>query len=164
MSYDEFKIKYNGHGIDFDGFYGFQCMDLTEQYNREVVGANKIGGNAKDAVTNYDHTKYDYVVNTPTGVPLKGDIVIWGAMPGNAYGHIAVFDSGNVNSFVSFDQNWPVGSVCHLQSHSYSYVLGWLHPKIQLSPDEQKLIKIRSILDSSTTATDKLAQIKQIVG
>jgi hypothetical protein len=32
-------------------------------------------------------------------------------------------------SFTSFDQNWPLNSLCHFQNHNYTGVLGWLHPK-----------------------------------
>jgi len=44
------------------------------------------------------------------------------------WGHIAIYYEGDVNSFVSFDQNFPTGSSCHLQGHDYQNVLGWLHP------------------------------------
>lgn len=70
-----------------------------------------------------------WITNTPTGVPSPGDLVVWGANAsvGVPYGHIAVFVSGNTRSFNSFDQNWPLGSRCHIQSHSYTDVQGWLH-------------------------------------
>lgn len=158
MTYLDFKNKYIGHGIDFDGYYGFQCMDLAEQYNKEVIGANKIGGNAKDAVTNYDKTKYTYIVNTPTGVPTQGDIMVWGAMPGNSYGHIAIFDHGDINSFTSLDQNWPVGSITHLQSHNYNYLLGWLHPKSQSIGDDVLVSQIQAVMNGNSSPKDKITQ------
>jgi len=70
-----------------------------------------------------------WVPNTPTGVPSPGVLVVWGAYPGAGlpYGHIAIEDYGNANAFASFDQNWPIGSKCHIQPHNYNYVLGWLH-------------------------------------
>jgi len=125
---DSFVNQFSGHGIDFDGAYGYQCMDLAEQYNKQVVGAPRIGGNAIDTPPRFNRNFYDWIGNTPTNVPTKGSIVVWGSAVGQ-YGHIAVYLQGNVNSFVSFDQNWPLGSVCHQQSHNYSGVLGWAQPK-----------------------------------
>ncbi len=76
-------------------------------------------------------TGWRWITNTPKGVPSPGDLVIWGCKPsaGLPYGHIAVFSSGNTNSFMSFDQNWPLSTPCHLQNHNYNYVIGWLHRK-----------------------------------
>ena len=30
MKYEEFKNKYNGKHIDYDGAYGYQCWDLAQ--------------------------------------------------------------------------------------------------------------------------------------
>ena len=162
MTYQEFKNKYNGRPLDFDGFYGYQCMDLAQFYNKEVVNGARLMGNAKDVWDTYPQDKYTKIANTPTGVPLKGDIVIWKGMPGNQYGHIAVFDNGNVNSFVSFDQNWPVGSYCHLQNHNYNYVLGWLHPK-QVPVEKQiSSTQLLGIINGAGSDGDKLLKIRTL--
>lgn len=112
---------------------------------------------------NPDTTQYwDLVANTPTGVPQGGDLVIWGTKVGVA-GHVAVFKEGDVMSFRSEDQNWAGIQKARLVNHTYSGVIGWLHPKVQLSPDDQIIAKVRAIIDSATTSTDKRAQIKQII-
>jgi len=116
MTYSEFVKKYNGLGIDFDGYYGFQCMDLAHQYAVEVIGKDIPSAPGAKDVWSKTVTGYEKIPNTPTGVPQQGDIVIWGSDAG-PYGHIAVFDHGDVNGFVSFDQNWPVNSLSHLQNH-----------------------------------------------
>lgn len=128
MTIQEFFDKWNGQGCDYDGYYGDQCMDLANQYNQDVVGAPRLTGNAVDVWTTYPQQAYGRINNTPDGVPQEGDIIIWGTSIGQ-YGHIAVFKSGDSNSFTSFDQNWPLNSVCHFQPHNYSGVLGWLRPK-----------------------------------
>jgi hypothetical protein len=127
MKPKDFFSKYNGKGIDFDGFYGFQCMDLYQQFNKEVVGGIVVHGNAIDMWTAYPKASYIQIKNEPTNFPQEGDVVIWGQGVGQ-YGHIAVCSTANANAFVSFDQNWPVGSKCHFQNHSFKYVLGWLRP------------------------------------
>lgn len=128
MTYQQFVDKYNNKGIDFDGFYGFQCMDLAHQYASECVGHDFAPAPAAKDVWNETIDGYDKIANSPDGVPQQGDIIIWGTAIG-AYGHIAVFDHGDSNAFTSFDQNWPLNSVCHMQSHNYTGVLGWFHPK-----------------------------------
>ncbi len=126
-SYQDFFDKWNGKGCDFDGYYGFQCVDLADQYAQDVIGHKlpAVAG-AKD-FWNFDINGYDKINNTPTGVPVKGDIIIWGVGVGQ-YGHIAIFDHGDQNTFTSWDQNWPVNSLVHQQNHNYTGVLGWFHP------------------------------------
>ena len=162
MTVSEFINKYNGKGIDFDGYYGFQCMDLVEQYNKEVVSAPRLGGNAIDVWTNYPKAFYDKVVNSPSNIPLKGDVVIWNQGVGQ-FGHIGVFYAGDVYKFQSFDQNWPISSICHVQPHNYNNVLGWLHPKtIQLPIDYKKVcMDIRFIADTNEPDNKKVEYIKE---
>ena len=148
MIFEDFKNKYNGKGIDYDGYYGFQCMDLAHQYATEVVGHDFAPAPAAKDVWNQNIDGYDKIANSPTGVPQKGDIVIWGTAIG-AYGHIAIFDNGDANSFTSFDQNWPLGSLCHLQQHNYTGVLGWFHPKVTQSDLSTELEELRKARDDN---------------
>lgn len=130
MTLQEFITAYNNKGWDFDGYYGDQCMDLFEFYNRDVIGAPAVAGNAIDVPNTYPKNFYSWIANTPAGIPAPGDIVIWGSVIGQ-YGHIAIFISGDANSFTSLDQNWPLNSLTHEQAHDYNGVLGWLHPITQ---------------------------------
>ncbi|GIW70240.1 MAG: hypothetical protein KatS3mg101_0987 [Patescibacteria group bacterium] len=132
MTFEEFIKKYDGKGIDYDNAFSTQCVDLYRQYVKEVLGfpqSPAVEG-AKDIWDTYLPEYYDRVENTPYGVPEKGDIVIWGTKVGK-YGHVAVFIEGDAKRFKSFDQNFPVGSLCHIQEHTYNGVLGWLKPKIK---------------------------------
>lgn len=133
MTLDEFKTKYEGRSIDFDGWYGAQCVDEMNQYLVDVLGiTNPIqafpGATAYEIYTNANNPQFDKIANTPTGVPQVGDIVFWDTSIGSA-GHVAIFLSGDANSFTSLDQNWPTGSVVHEQKHDYNGVCGWLHFK-----------------------------------
>jgi len=130
MTLAEFISKYNNKGIDYDGAYGFQCMDVYRQYTKEVVQGKQsppVAG-AKDVWDTYLSEVYTRTANKPDNSPKPGDVVIWGTQLGQ-YGHIAICTEADTNSFISFDQNYPIGSVCHLQKHTYVGVLGWLHPK-----------------------------------
>lgn len=143
MTFDAFIAKYDGKGIDWDGQFGNQCVDLYRQYAKEVLGfpqSPPVPG-AKDVWNTYLADKYERIDNTPSGVPQKGDIVIWGAKYG-PFGHIAVFLEGDASKFKSFDQNDPVGTKCHIQEHkSYTGVLGWLRPRVQPPVEEFKWFK-----------------------
>ena len=128
MTVQEFFARFNGRGIDFDHAYGFQCMDLAEEYNHDVVGAPRLWGNAIDVWTRFPANHYTRIGNTPDNFPNEGDIILWNTHVGNGYGHIAVAHKADPHSFTSFDQNWPFGSLCHFQGHNYNHVLGWLRP------------------------------------
>jgi hypothetical protein len=135
MTIDLFINKYNGKYIDFDGVYGCQCVDLMRKYVQECLGkdpysiprANYAKNIFKNLKSNKDFTK---VINTPTGIPKKGDIVFWDwRWPVTGYaGHVAIFSGGNAYKFISFDQNYPSKSPCRYYNHDYRGVMGWLHP------------------------------------
>lgn len=136
MNLSDFIKNNDGKGLDFDGAFGFQCMDLMHFYCKDVLGIadGKVlaAPTAAQVFSNFANIKgnelFDKIDNTPDGVPQAGDIMFWNTSVGSA-GHVAVFISGNANSFKSFDQNWPVGSKCHVQDHTYKGVAGWLRKK-----------------------------------
>lgn len=154
-SIKDYVSEFTGKGIDWDGRYGNQCMDLYRHYVK-WLGIPKqsmpVTG-AADVWDTYLTEYFDRIVNTPELVPEPGDIVIWKRAAGLPFGHIAVFVSGDVNQFTSFDQNWPVEGFTnragdfigtgtpHLQKHSYNNVLGVLRPKkevIVMPPDNNE--------------------------
>lgn len=143
MDLNEFISKYEGKGVDVDGYPSdnkYQCVDLYRFYCKEVLQVPQsppVPG-AADIWDSYLPAYFGRIENTLEGVPQKGDIVIWSKKAGGGWGHVAVFVKGNINKFTSFDQNWPTGSLCHLQGHYYTNVLGWLRPNSmgKQSPDE----------------------------
>jgi hypothetical protein len=123
----EFINKWNGKYCEIAGSPSAanQCVDLANQWIRDGLGLPIIEWtNAVDFPKKASNKDYQYILNTPTGVPVAGDLIIWG---GNV-GHIAIFVEGDTNSFKSFDQNYPTGSVCKIVTHNYNNVIGWLHP------------------------------------
>lgn len=132
MTIEEYFARDNAKGKDFDNAYGNQCMDQANFYNRDVVGAPRLQGNAKDVWNTYPKDFYTKIAYKPGLVVQKGDLIIWGTAV-DVNGHIATARDGNTQSFTSFDQNWPVGSICHFQTHTYNGVLGFLRPKVNLN-------------------------------
>lgn len=137
MTTQGFFNKYNNRYLDWDGHWGAQCMDLLRVFLKECLGLDPYVlppvQYAKQVFLNFKPNRYFIkVFNTPTGVPKKGDIVFWNYYPfvtGWA-GHVAIFNSGDVNTLITFDQNYPTNSPCHFQKHSYKGVMGWLHPTV----------------------------------
>jgi hypothetical protein len=131
MTFQELLEVYNGQYIEIAGTDARnQCVDLANAYIKYVLRLPIIEWtNAKDFPSKAG-PDYEYILNTPTGVPVEGDLVVWG---GNKWGHIAIFIEGNDKRFTSFDENWSVGSsYCCVVEHNYNSplpVIGWLHPK-----------------------------------
>jgi len=155
MKFSDFILKWQGRYIDFDGYYGNQCMDLLHQYCVEVLGITDgrvlAAPGAKHIFLNFDtifgREHFDKITNTPNGIPKNGDIMIWGS---GTWGHVAMYIDGNVNSFKSFDQNYPTGTPCHIQDHRYNNVLGWLRYKG--SPPQEDM---QAILDEMRGDRDR---------
>ena len=161
MNFDDFIEKYNGKFVEYHS-YGTgalnQCTDLVNQFIVEVLGLKAIiGTNAQDFPSKAS-SDYDWIINTPLGLPKKGDIVIFKSSDG--VGHISVFISGNILYFTSFDENFPTGSPCKKVSHNYRNVLGWLRPKKENMSDLSECLIAHDHLMEEITKKDK--QIKEL--
>lgn len=148
MTTDAFYHEWDGRQVPSRGGITGQCVSLVQRWAEE----NGVSGTpvfpvpaAKDMVNARPDT-YQWIPNTPSGVPGNGDIVVWGTGVG-PYGHTAVFIDGDANNFRSFDQNWPTGSAAHVQNHNYNGVAGWLRLKGQaqtpqgegnMTPDQER--------------------------
>lgn len=176
MTLQEFLTKWNGKYCEVAGSANAvnQCVDLANAYIRDVLGLPIIEWtNAKDFPSRAGD-KYTYILNSPTGVPKEGDIVIWKPTPG----HIAIFLEGTANSFKSFDQNFPTGSPCHVQTHNYTNVTGWLRAKGTPISDQECMPKsqaedyrrvkegwnqLRAVLNVEDSVTVVVAEVKKLI-
>jgi hypothetical protein len=136
MKFDEFIKKYLGKKVDWDKAYEGQCVDLFRQYCHDVLNINQPRGvvGAADFWDNFEtdpvlKENFDRIKNTPSGLPVFGDVMLWDRRKGKGFGHVALFIEGDLNTFTSFDQNWPTLSKCTKTVHDYSSVIGWIHPK-----------------------------------
>ena len=93
--FENFRQHRLGQKTDYDGAYGFQCVDLANQYTSDIFGvpahAALGGGNAKDICGNTGEQYFTKV--GPSGCAQVGDIVCVGAYRSNPYGHIAIVNS-----------------------------------------------------------------------
>lgn len=127
MTLQEFLQMNNGKYIEVAGSPDArnQCVDAVNAYIRDVLQLPIIEWTNAVDFPSKAGDKYDFIKNTTNNVPLEGDLVIWSG----GVGHIAVFIEGDAKRFTSFDQNYPTGSPCHIQNHSYTNVAGWLRAK-----------------------------------
>ena len=140
MTFEQFITKYNGRYIDFDGAYGFQCVDEIRQYIKEVLGwgpyiALPTRGNAKDIFIKFPDGGNKYfqkIKNGPNNMPQKGDLVFWTWYPFKIgwAGHTAIASVSWLMGLNTFDQNFPTDSFCRFTLHDYKGCLGWLRPRV----------------------------------
>jgi len=131
LTFDEFVAKYNDKFLEVAGSSDAlnQCVDLANGYLRDVLNLPIVEWtNAKDFPLQVNPNNFEYILDAPGIVPQKGDLVIWNS---GTWGHIAIclYVDVEIPWFTSFDENWPLGSVCHKVDHSYTNVVGWLRPK-----------------------------------
>lgn len=134
MTLQEFQNKYLGKQVEFHSFGGGalnQCVDLVNQYIKEVLGLTPIiGTNAKDFGTKYNKNEFTWIANTTEAIIEAYDIPVWNGNVGGGAGHIAIATKkGTQNSFSSLDQNWSKAERVTLEQHNYNNVIGWLRPK-----------------------------------
>lgn len=125
-----------GVPVDLDGEYGPQCMDLVNDYVKQVWGLGPLPGNAID-LPRVSVPGFHWIVNGPKNAPSPGSIVVWrgpDAVVGTSrYGHTAICLAAGSMVLLTFDQNWPTGHAPQLVLHHYRAVMGWWQP-IQVVP------------------------------
>lgn len=124
---------------------GYQCVDLAKDYlvcvfdffkKYPYLESNWAWGNARDYYEYYSSHKElvtDFVrmPNTPTFIPIAGDILVF--TEHNKEGHICIAynDKSTTKKIYSIDQNYPTGSKVKYCTHKYDSegFLGVLRPR-----------------------------------
>jgi hypothetical protein len=104
-----------GQKIDYDGWYGHQCVDLVYYVLRDIYGMknwlNLRNGAAKDMAEPIAYREFasqlEFIPNTPEFVPQAGDIcVTLGGQYNNRWGHVFMILAGStVNTMNTLEQN-----------------------------------------------------------
>ncbi len=139
MSYQSFKSQWLGKQVNYDGVYGFQCVDLVKQYLSQEFGLKPLAwGNAIDYYYSPNPailTKFDRLSTKAT---RQGDIVILQGINGNPYGHIGIADGGSniVTGVPLLEQNGSTGNgsgvggdAIRVKNKPYWRIVGVLRPK-----------------------------------
>lgn len=118
---DWFKDVINKGGVDKDGMYGKQCMDLWNDYAVRVLGLQngKTGAsNVKQLLkNNYVMSNLEKLRNTKSFVAQTGDIAI---STKGENGHICIVTYNSTKDyFISLDQNYVPQKLTE-EKHSYN--------------------------------------------
>lgn len=166
MTLQKFLEIWNGKPCEVAGSANAknQCVDLANAYLRDVCNHSIVEWtNACDFPSKIKDM--EWIVNDEeTDLPKEGDIIIWSNKISNGAGHIAIFLDGTTSKFNSFDQNWPLYSPCHVQSHSYTNVIGWLRPKLVINSEENMTAEETKILEFVRKNKITEGQIRQGYG
>lgn len=140
MRFEEFleKVKAMG-GVDTDGYYGKQCMDLYNYYCNNVLGIQNVGAEcAKNILKNQNILNaVEVIENYPEFIVQKGDIVVFRNI--GQYGHVAIcLGPADLMGFKCIEQNWS--NTRRLEEIWHDYLYGnpvFLRPKNQENIKEE---------------------------
>lgn len=99
--YKDFVKKRLGKRVDYDGGFGFQCVDLAKQYLTEPLGMGRVFalGNAKNVP---NHPMFAKREKLGVNNLMQGDIII---RTRGKYGHIAIVDHIRDGKVYVLEQN-----------------------------------------------------------
>ena len=136
MTLDEFVKKYSGTKVDYDGQYGYQCVDLFRQYCADVLNIPHTGAvvGAAELYTKYEalplEQKYFNRIAYDGTVPQAGDVVIFSATASNAYGHVAIVLSADDKELTVFEQDGFKQDGAHIGTWKHERILGFLRKRV----------------------------------
>ena len=99
-------------GLDYDGDYGCQCVDLIYYYYA-YLGATPQGGDASAYITNTLPSGWERYTVYSGFVPQPGDIAVWKVNSSNEYyGHVGIVTDANASNFNAVNQNYAYNPTC----------------------------------------------------
>lgn len=134
MTLIEFVNKYIKEKVDFDGAYGYQCVDLFRQYCKDVLNLGHTGSveGAKDLYLNYESLPKEKeafcrLSSFQTGPAKAGYIAVWNKTESNKYGHVAIVLQEYANGdLLVFEQNGFSQIGAELKIRNKNNLLGYL--------------------------------------
>lgn len=161
------SVKYinamEGTFVDFDLAYGYQCYDVANKYWYYVTGRKLYGLYAKDIPKDNNFKGYATVYeNTPSFLPLPGDLVVWNGNYGEGCGHVAVVTQATLSQFQVIENNWlgggwlngkPGWEKATRRWHTYDFPMWFIRPHYAKSTSVVK--KAASVAKPKTTVTKK---------
>lgn len=109
MTLEKFVKQYEGKKVDYDGYYGAQCVDLVRLYIRLVWGLPQ----PKNIISAYE--AYTHWLRCGDGFNeiswksitkiTRGDIIVFPLTDTNPHGHIAIVLDVTRDEVLCFEQN-----------------------------------------------------------
>lgn len=124
MTIKRFIVQNLGKKVDFDGKFGYQCVDLYRQYCKDVLEIPQTPSieGAKDIWEKHGslkQSKDSFAV---------GDVLIYDATSSNKYGHVCILVSLlDTDTFVVLEQNGFEQSGTKLTVRNTTNLLGALY-------------------------------------
>ena len=112
-----------GHGIDFDGSYGCQCVDLIQAYY-SFLGASPASGNGADYRNNSLPAGWNRIQGAQ---PQKGDILIYTGGYKDL-GHVAIYESDRSHYHQNFDSHSYVERITYMYNGLSNPYWGVIRP------------------------------------
>lgn len=109
MTLDEFVKKYEGKKVDYDGYYGAQCVDLVRLYIRLVWSLPQPQNliSAYEAYTRWLRCGDGFnEIGWKSLIKIaRGDLVVFPPTDTNPHGHIAIVLDIADDEVLCFEQN-----------------------------------------------------------
>lgn len=131
--FEEFKNRYLGKKVDVDGYYGGQCVDLFNAWNRDYnnVYINcQPSGFAKSLAQNKNNNGIlKYFQETAINNMIEGTVVVYGNCRFAPDSHVCFFikDNGD-GTYQSLQQNTRGRQYVTIDNNPYSGVIGAFIP------------------------------------
>lgn len=129
---DRFYARTNGQRINSCGGIFGECVAGVQNYTNTELGIGGCPAFPVPAARLMYGTRTDafnWVANTPSGIPPRGSIVVFDGNTGGGYGHTGVVVGANLNTLDVYQQNDPRGSGMYVKTYNYKNVIGWAIPK-----------------------------------
>lgn len=134
-----------GKGVDADGYYGFQCVDLDNYFVKKYTG-RLLGGNAIDLLNSAKNAGFVVEYNKVgdlNSYPKPGAFFVM-SVPYHQYGHTGVVISADAYTMTTVEQNIDGnadalinGAPARNNKRDYTGVIGWFYIPEKYMPSQQ---------------------------
>lgn len=134
-----FKGRYVGVGVDYDGHFQYQCVDLVNRYAHDLFGVSAYQqfDGLDYAFQMYDRAKPEFFTKVASSGPVQiGDIVCIDKSPANSAGHVAIVTGvGSDGALTVIEQDgsrhWEPAKVRTLSRQESNLIMGYLRPRVE---------------------------------
>lgn len=113
-----------GQGLDMDGAYGCQCVDLILAYY-DYLGVSRSSGNGADYAWNTLPSGWQRLQGAQ---PQKGDILVYSGNDSNPYGHVAIYEADRSHYHQNFNGHSYVEKVIYMYNGLSNPYWGVIRP------------------------------------